>query len=277
MLAQPAAHGVTAVAHERGGGDLEHQLRAGGREGPQQPADLSAEPAARHQHEPLAQLRVLVGELHGDPAAEGLADDGDAVHVEGGEQVAQAAGVGPEGVVAGRLGGLAVAGQVGGEDPVVLRQVGHDVAPGGRAPGHAVDQQDRLALAHQAVGDVVAVDEGMRGSWHPRQCAPAGAVQKGSMVTGLARTWPGPVPARAPVTAEAWSFDPGAGTARQAHDRVRGARPSGCRPTEPPGCPMVDTHVSETDAFTLQLDATRSCGRRSWPSPRSTTRLTGSD
>ncbi len=45
------------------------------------------------------------------------------------EQVAQAAGVGAEGVIADRLGRLAVAEQVGGDDVVAFGQRRHHVLP----------------------------------------------------------------------------------------------------------------------------------------------------
>ena len=50
--------------------DGEYELRAGQREQAQQDIDLVAQPAARHEHEPLAPLRELIRELHGDAAAE---------------------------------------------------------------------------------------------------------------------------------------------------------------------------------------------------------------
>ena len=52
----------------------EHELGARQRERTQQEVDLVAEPAARHEHEPLAPLGELIRELHRDAATERLAD-----------------------------------------------------------------------------------------------------------------------------------------------------------------------------------------------------------
>ena len=68
---------------------------------------------------------------------------GRAGHVEGLEQVAHAAGVGAERVVAERLGRLAVTEQVGGDHVVTLGERRHHVLPGARAPRQAVEQHDR--------------------------------------------------------------------------------------------------------------------------------------
>jgi len=48
-------------------------------------------PAAVDEHETVAVLRVLVGELHRHPAAEGLAHDRRVLHVEHAEQIPDAA------------------------------------------------------------------------------------------------------------------------------------------------------------------------------------------
>ena len=61
-----------------------------------------AETAAGDEHEPLAALGELVGELHRDAAAERVPDDRDAVVAERGQQVADAAGVRAERVVTAR-------------------------------------------------------------------------------------------------------------------------------------------------------------------------------
>ena len=95
----------------------------------QQRVDLAAEAAAGDEHEALAALGELVGELHRDPAAERVADDGRAVVPEREHQVAHAAGVGAERVVAARLGRLAVAEQVGREHGVGVGELLDRVAP----------------------------------------------------------------------------------------------------------------------------------------------------
>ena len=82
------------------------ELGAGQRGGAQREADLRAQPAAVDEHEPLEPLGELVGELHRDPAAERVADDrGPRRCSSSGQQVADAAGVGAERVVAARLAG----------------------------------------------------------------------------------------------------------------------------------------------------------------------------
>ena len=106
---------------------------------------------------------VLIGELHGDPAPEGLANDGGVVDFEGDHQVSQRVGVGTERVVLAWLVRLAVAGKVGSDDRVGLRQGGHDPAPTGRAAGQAVHEQHhwpsaRGIVARDAVDDVVPVE-----------------------------------------------------------------------------------------------------------------------
>jgi hypothetical protein len=81
--------------------------------------NLSPETAAVDQHEALAALGELVGELHRDPATERVADDRRALVAERDHDVADPARVGAERVVAARFGGLAVAKQIGREHLVV--------------------------------------------------------------------------------------------------------------------------------------------------------------
>ena len=100
----------------------QHELGAGQRRRPQQDADLAPEAAAADEREALGALGELVGELHRDAAAERVARDADAVVAEGGDEVAQPAGVGAERVVAARLGRAPVAEEVGREDVVVAGQ-----------------------------------------------------------------------------------------------------------------------------------------------------------
>ena len=90
------------------GDERQHELGAGQRRGAQGQADVGTEPAAGDEDEAGAPLRVLVGELHGDAAAERVADDGRAVVAEDIEQVAQPAGGGAQRVVAGRRIGPSV-------------------------------------------------------------------------------------------------------------------------------------------------------------------------
>ena len=73
------------------------------------------------------------------------------------EQIANAAGVGAERVVAPGLGRLAVSDQVGRDHRESSRQVGHHPLPGLRARGDPVDQHDHRAAPGLAVGDAIAV------------------------------------------------------------------------------------------------------------------------
>lgn len=68
----------------------------GKRGGSQDRVYLSAEAAARHEHQPLAQLGELIGELHHDAAAQRVTDEGRTLVPEGDQQVADSARVGAE-------------------------------------------------------------------------------------------------------------------------------------------------------------------------------------
>ena len=155
-------------AHQRAGepGDLarppsreqrEHPLGTGQRRRAEHPPDLLAQAAARHEREALDALGELVGELHRDPAAHRVADDGRALVPERGHQVAQPVGVGAERVVAARLGRAAVAEQVRRDDGVPLGQRRDHLAPGVRARGDPVDEQHDRSGPRRGVRDGVAV------------------------------------------------------------------------------------------------------------------------
>ena len=73
---------------------------------------------------PLDQLRVLVSKLHGDTAAEGMADDGHPLDVQHREQVPHPVGVGRHRVIGAGLVGLAVAEQIRRDHREPLRQLG---------------------------------------------------------------------------------------------------------------------------------------------------------
>ena len=73
-------------------------------------------PPLVHEHQSLAALGELVGELHDDAASERLADECRAVVTEGVQQVAKHCGVGAERVLAARLGRFAVPEQIRGDD-----------------------------------------------------------------------------------------------------------------------------------------------------------------
>ena len=152
-------HGASDAEDARVRDQRQHDLRAGQRGRAKEQMHLAPDPAARDEHEPLREGRVLVGELHRDPAAQRVADHGGAAVAEGHQEVAHRSGVGAERVVAARLGGLAVAEQVGRHDRVALGEHGNDLVPLLRVSGDAVDQEDhRAAAARGAVHDAVAVE-----------------------------------------------------------------------------------------------------------------------
>jgi hypothetical protein len=86
------------------GEQRQHQLRARQGRGAENRVHLASEAAAGDEREALAALGELIGELHRDAAAERVTDDGGAIVTEGEEDVAHAAGVGAQRVVAARLG-----------------------------------------------------------------------------------------------------------------------------------------------------------------------------
>ena len=145
------------AAHAARGQHRQDPVGAGQRRGAQQQVDLAAEPAAGDQHEPLAALRELVGELHRDPAAERVPDDRHAVVVERAQQVADAAGVRAERVVTARRRGMAVPEQVGGDDREAVRERVRGRLPGLRGVRDPVQQQEHRAAAGRPVGDRLAV------------------------------------------------------------------------------------------------------------------------
>ncbi len=138
--------------------DGEDEFRTRQREQAEQDADLVPETTARHEHQPFAPLRELVGELHDDAAPERLADEGRALVPERHQQVAHAARERAERVVAARLLGRAVTDEIGGDDGEALGQLGHDVPPRRRVARHAVDEDDHGPGARRAIADPVAVD-----------------------------------------------------------------------------------------------------------------------
>ena len=145
--------------HQRGA-EQERQDEVGARQRrrAQQQAHLAPEPAAVDQHQALDALRELVAQLHRDPAAHRVADDGRGGDVEGDHDVAQPAGERAERVVAARLGRRAVPEQVGRDHRVVLGQLREDLAPRPQARRDAVDEQQRRARARHRVLDLVPVE-----------------------------------------------------------------------------------------------------------------------
>src|SRR5664279_4207839 len=126
---------------------------------------LGPEAAAGHQHQPVAPLGELVGELQRHATAERVADQDAALLAEVVEQVAQAAGEGPEAVVAAVLAGVAVTRQVDGDGgDTCPGQVGEDGVPAGPAGADAVNQQEQRARARElGPGDRLTVQD--RGAW----------------------------------------------------------------------------------------------------------------
>ena len=78
--------------------------------------DPAAETAGGHEHQPLGVLRELVGELHGDAAAEAVPDHRHPVDARARQQVAHPVGVTAERVVGSRLVRCAVAEQIRRDD-----------------------------------------------------------------------------------------------------------------------------------------------------------------
>ena len=116
-------------------------------DGAQHRVHLAAEAAAGDEHEALAALGELVGELHRDPAAERVADDRRAVVAERDHRVADGARVGAERVVAARLGRLAVAEQVRRQDVMVGGEMLDRRLPLRGAAGDPVDEDDQRPFA----------------------------------------------------------------------------------------------------------------------------------
>ena len=86
---------------------------------------------------------MLVGELHGDTATEGMPDQRDAGDAELVEKVAQPYREGSQRVIRAWLIGLPVAEQIGCDHPVPGREMRHHLTPGLRTAAHPVDEQHR--------------------------------------------------------------------------------------------------------------------------------------
>ena len=114
------------------------------------PLHPAPEPTARHQRQALYPVGELVGELHRDPAAQGMADDGRGPELERQHQVADARRERAHRVVAAGLGALPMAEQVGRQHRVVAGQPRRHGLPDHRGGGDAVDQHDRRAAARHA-------------------------------------------------------------------------------------------------------------------------------
>src|ERR1700761_7007673 len=160
-LPDRVAHGAQA----RVGNQRQKQLGARKAGCAQQRVHLGAQPTAVDEYEPLAEYRVLVGELHRDAATQRMADHGRPPVAQHDEEIAKADRVGPERVVASWLGGLAVAQEVRGNDRVAIGELRNDLGPLTGVAGDPVDEQDDRALAGRAVADPVAVENGDPDAW----------------------------------------------------------------------------------------------------------------
>ena len=113
--------------------------------------DLAAETAARHEDEPFAALRKLVGELQRHTAAERVSDDCARRLLQRLEKVADQVRIRPEGVIALGLSGGAMTEEIGSDDRVALAEARDDVAPHRRPAGDAVQEDDERPLARPSV------------------------------------------------------------------------------------------------------------------------------
>ena len=117
-LADRPAGTQNPFVREPGQDDLRSRKRCGS----EQRMHFAAEAPARDDDEALGEDRILVRELHRDPAAQGVADDRRPAVAKDHEQVTEADRVGPERVVALRLRRLPVPEQVRGHDRELLGQ-----------------------------------------------------------------------------------------------------------------------------------------------------------
>ena len=148
---RPAAEHPLARQHRQ------HELGSRQRGHAEQQVDLLAEPAAVDQDQPIAALGELIGELHRDTAAERVPDERRPVVTEGDQQIAHAARVGAERVVASGLGRAAMPQQVGRDHREALGERRHHALPRLAVGGDAVHEHDHRAAAGGPVGHAVAV------------------------------------------------------------------------------------------------------------------------
>ena len=157
-LAHAVAEAADAGEQAGVGGEGQQTGGAGEGGGAQQRADLAAEAAAGDQHEAVGALGELVEELHRHAPAEGVADDRGALHPEHREQVADARGVGAEGVVTARGRGVPVSDQVRRDHGVTVgERQGHRLPVAGGVE-HPVDQHHRGPGSGHVVDNPVAVE-----------------------------------------------------------------------------------------------------------------------
>ena len=186
----PLDDGASGIGQGRSTEEPEHLFGAGKGEGPQQQVHLAAEAAAADQHEALAELGELVGELHGHTAAERVADERRALVPEDEQQVAEQGRVGAQRIVAGRLRRLPVAEKIRREDREPAGQAGADRRPCRRAARHPVDEQEDGPFAGKAEPHPMAMQgHGMElhaGSvcWPGYSCVALASVPRRERVAG---------------------------------------------------------------------------------------------
>jgi ketosteroid isomerase-like protein len=169
----------------------EHHIGAVQRSSPEDRMDLAAQATARDEDEPLGAVWKLVAELQGHAAAERVPDNRSSVFVEGLEQIANQIRVSTKGIVARRLGGIAMAQEIGRDHRVVLDEPRNHFFPGQRARGNSVQQHDRrtapshpitvsltVQLDFEPIGGVslLRVVLHMDGRQHASQSCPAQSV-----------------------------------------------------------------------------------------------------
>ena len=124
----------------------------------EQRADRAAHSPAADQHEALAPIGKLVGELGRHAPAERMPDDGDPVDLEHTQEIAHPVGVAGDRVVGPGFLRASVPEQVRCDDRVVLRQALHDRPPRVGAVPDPVDEEDGRARTRLHVGPAVPVD-----------------------------------------------------------------------------------------------------------------------
>ncbi len=139
------------------GGDGQSRTRQGG--GAEQRRHLGAEPPARDKDEPFAHLRVLVGELQRDAAAQRVPDDGGRRDAEQHQQVAHPIGEAAQRVVRPWLVAVPVSEQVGRDNRVVLRQQRQDRVPRPVRVAETVDEQQCWSFAGHEERATVSVND----------------------------------------------------------------------------------------------------------------------
>jgi hypothetical protein len=126
QVTDPAQAGCGETAQPEGGrlphprhrGQAHRDLETRQRDHPDRRGDLAADAARCNEDQPLGALGELVGELHRHTATEAVADHGDLVDAQHGEQVAHPVGVAADAVVGPWLVGAAVPEQVRGDHGV---------------------------------------------------------------------------------------------------------------------------------------------------------------